>query len=79
MGDSFFHGLEVVLWFQDDSSTLHELCTLFLSLLHQLHFGSSGIRSQRLGTPARERKLDVYRKDGAIFGVLTFDRQERVD
>ena len=24
---------------------------LFLSLLHQLHLGSSGIRSRRLGTP----------------------------
>ena len=73
MGDSFLHGLEMVVWFQDDSSALHLLCTLFL------HFGSSGIRSQRLGTPARERKLDVYRRNGVIFGVLTFDRQETVD
>ena len=38
-------------WFLDDSSTLHLLCTLFLLLLHQLHFRSSGIGSQRLGTP----------------------------
>ena len=38
-------------WFWDDSSTLHVLLTLFL-LLHQLHPRSSGIRSQRLGTPA---------------------------
>ena len=38
-------------WFQDDSSTLNLLCTLFLLLLNQLHLRSSGIRSQRLGTP----------------------------
>ena len=37
-------------WFQDDSSTLHLSCTLFLLLLHQLHLRSSGIRSRRLGT-----------------------------
>ena len=37
--------------FLDGSSALHLLCTLFLLLLHQLHLGSSGIRSQRLGTP----------------------------
>ena len=36
--------------FQDDSSTLYLLCTLFLFLLHQLHLRSSGIRSQSLGT-----------------------------
>ena len=29
-------------WFQDDSSALHLMCTLFL-LLHQLHLRSSGI------------------------------------
>ena len=39
-------------WFQNDSISLHLLCTLFLLLLHQLHLRSSGIRSQRLGTPA---------------------------
>ena len=38
-------------WFQDDSSTLNLLCTLFLLLLYQLHLRSSGIRSWRLGTP----------------------------
>ena len=38
-------------WFQDDSSTLHLLCALFLLLLHQPDPRSSGIRSQRLGTP----------------------------
>ena len=32
-------------WFQDDSSSLCLLCTLFLLLLHQLHLRSSGIRS----------------------------------
>ena len=38
-------------WFQDDSSALHLLCTLFLLLLHQFHLRSSGIKSQRLGPP----------------------------
>ena len=37
-------------WFQDDSSALQLLCTLFLSLLHQL-LRSSGIKSWSLGTP----------------------------
>ena len=40
-------------WFGDDSSALYLLCALFLLLLHQLHLRSSGIRSQRLGTPAK--------------------------
>ena len=45
--------------FQDDSSALHSLCTLFLFLLHQFHIISSGIRFQRLGTPAlRHSKLN---------------------
>jgi len=39
-------------WFWDDPSALHSLCSLFLSLLHQLHFRSLGIRPWRLGTPA---------------------------
>ena len=39
-------------WFGDGSRALLLLCTLFLLLLHQLHFSSPGIRSQRLGTPA---------------------------
>ena len=38
-------------WFQDDSSALHLLCTLFLLLLHQLHLRSPGLTSQRLGAP----------------------------
>ena len=37
-------------WLQDGSRTLHLLCTLFL-LLYQLYLRSTGIRSQRLGTP----------------------------
>ena len=42
-------------WFQDDSSALHLLCTLFLLLLlYQLHLRSSGIRFWKLGTPALE-------------------------
>ena len=45
--------------FWDDSSALHLLCTLFLFLLHQFHLRSSGIRFQRLGTPAlRHSKLN---------------------
>ena len=39
------------VWFWDDSSAFHLLCTLFLSLLYQLLLRSSGIRSWRLGTP----------------------------
>ena len=35
-------------WFQDDSSVLCLLRTLSQLRLHQLHLGSSGIRSQRL-------------------------------
>ena len=50
-GRQFFHGSGGRAWFRDDSNTLRLLCTLFLSLLHQLHLRSSGIRSQRLGTP----------------------------
>ena len=41
-------------WFQDDSSSLHLLCTLFLLLLHQLHLRSWGTRFQRLRMPAPE-------------------------
>ena len=42
-------------WFQDDLSTLHLLCTLFLLLFHQLHLRSPGIRSWRLGTSALDK------------------------
>ena len=49
-------------WFQDESSTLHLLCTLFLLLLHQLHLRSSGTSSWSLGTsaldPDKQRRLD---------------------
>ena len=54
-GRQFFHGPEWGGgggWFQGDSSTLHFLSTSFVLLLHQLHFRSSDIISQRLGTPA---------------------------
>jgi len=50
-GRQFFHGtgrgngFRMIQWFQDDSSSLCLLCTLFLLLLHQLHLRSSGIRS----------------------------------
>ena len=58
--------------FQDDSSTLHLLCTLFLLLLHQFPLRSSGIRSQRLGTPALDISalgfLRVCRRPGGFRG-----------
>ena len=52
-GRQFFHGPggDGWGWFWDDLNALHLLCTLFLLPLHQLHLRSSGIRSQRLGTP----------------------------
>ena len=49
MGDNF-PMYQLGAWFQDDSSALHLLCTLFILLLHQLHLRSSGIRSWKLGT-----------------------------
>ena len=48
-------------WFEDDSSVLHLLCTLFLFLLYQLHLRPSGIRSRRLGTPAPEGCNEVQK------------------
>ena len=39
-------------WFQDDSSTVRVLCTLFQLLLHQPHLRSGDIRSWRLRIPA---------------------------
>ena len=50
-GRRFSHRLGLGGWFQNDSSSLHLLCTLFLLWSHQLHFKSLGIRSQRLGSP----------------------------
>ena len=52
MEDKFSSAWEGEGWFQDDSSALHLLCTLLL--FHQLHLRPSGIRSQRLWTPALE-------------------------
>ena len=49
-------------WFGDDSSTLHLLCTPFLLLLHQPHRRSSGIRSQRLGTPGLQHNHIIQTK-----------------
>ena len=45
----------------NDSSVIHSLCILFLLLLHQLHLRSSGIRSQRVGTPVLQ--CPVYSRD----------------
>ena len=52
MEDKFSTAWEREGWFQDNSSALHLLCTLLL--FHQLHLRPSGIRSQRLRTPALE-------------------------
>ena len=52
-------------WFQDDSSALHLLCTLFLLQLHQLLLRSSGIRSWRLGTAAVNGPLEVQTSDSS--------------
>ena len=57
LGRQFFHGSGGRAWFWDDANTLRLLCILFLSLLHQLHLRSSGIRSQRLGTPVLSYSL----------------------
>lgn len=46
-------GLGGMVW--DDASALRLWCTLFLLLLRQLHLRSSGIRSQRSGTPCSTR------------------------
>ena len=45
----------------DDSSPLHLFFTLFLLLLHQLHLRSSGVISQRLGTPDLKNCLPDYK------------------
>ena len=59
----WFHGRQFyhrpgrgMVW--GDSRELHLWCTLFL-LLPQLHLGSSGIRSRRLGTPALLRHQEA--------------------
>ena len=62
-------GLE---WFQDDLSTLHLLCTLFLLILHQLHLRSSGIRSQRLGTPDSDHAYKGFLLCSKCFIVSSF-------
>ena len=40
------------MWFQDDSSAKHLLCTSSLLILHQLYLRSPDISAQRLGTTA---------------------------
>ena len=49
---SMDHGVGWGEWSGDDSRALQLLRTVCLLLLHQLHLRSSGLRSQRLGTPA---------------------------
>ena len=62
--------------FQDDSNPLHLLCSLFLLLLYQLHFRSTGSqrlgtnRSQRLGTPGLN-KFGDFKKDAQKLGEDT--------
>ena len=57
-GRQFFHGPRVRGWFQDDSSTWHLLCSLFLiSCCHwsdRRHWSAA----QRLGTPAVDNSKD---------------------
>ena len=49
---SMDHGVGWGEWFGDDSSALQLSCTLCLLVLYQLNLSSSGLRFQRLGTPA---------------------------
>ena len=49
--------------FQDDSNTLHLLCTLFLLLLHQLHLRSPGIRSWRFGNHCLKGKQTHHKSN----------------
>ena len=58
-GRKLFHKRGGWGWFRDDSSTLYLLCTLFQSLLHQLHLRPSGIRSRSWG-PLRQRILITH-------------------
>ena len=53
-------------WFWDNLSTLHLLLTLSL-LMHQLNLRSSGIRSQRLGTPVLRSQIQL-----GSFPLLSF-------
>ena len=62
---------------QDDSSPLHLLCSLFLLLLHQLHFRSTGIRSQKLGTPGLN-KFGDFKRDAQKLGGDTKHRNTTV-
>ena len=61
-------------WFWDDSSTLHLLCTLFLSLLHQIHLRSSDIRCWRLKTtdsgPTYHHNLCPHQSDSFFWTSL---------
>ena len=56
-GRQFFH--EWRGGFQDDSSALHLLCTLFLLLSRQLHLRPSGTRFQRLSAPILGNETDL--------------------
>ena len=46
------------------------LCTLFLFLLHQLHFRSSSIRSQKLGTPALNHSFPAVKLQSLAKNIL---------
>ena len=76
-GRQFFHGLGLGLggWFQeDDASTLHLLCTLFLLLLHQLHLRSSGVRSWRLGAPDLKDIVNVIREKPFLILIMLISK-----
>ena len=56
----------------DDSSLLHLQCTLFLLLLHKLHFILSGIRSLRLGTPGLNTSFELLTHINAEIKLIIF-------
>ena len=60
--------------FQDDSSALHLLCTLFLLLLHQLHLRSSGVRSWRLGAPDLKDIVNVIREKPFLILIMLISK-----
>ena len=75
-GRQFFHRLGLGWgWFQeDDSSSLHLLCTLFLLLLHQLHLRSSGVRSWRLGAPDLKDTVNVISEKPFLILIMLISK-----
>lgn len=65
-GRHFFHEPGVGGYFQDESSTVHVLCTLFLLLLYQLQLISSSLTFWRLGTSGLEDTVPTSEHDLAL-------------